>query len=482
MSKNVEVTWSGAKRGDKWSRENDPNFRHSLLTGVVLKLEYFDVEINPPSLLGETKETATVYFKYTYKTENIILSDKQKKEIDTIFAKGNKTKLFEVDQLINKYKGSTYLELVMKTSPVEHISGLDVSAIFQEARENLVTEQGCTKKIKGISTEVYAYCLDIISNNNRDLFISTWAIQKDRKYKSMTGVPFRAAATGEKLMTKVTEAGMTPRKFAEKVKKDYSNFFRELKGQTPLTLKQAIEYSKELDCDPVEILFEDLRTDVWGSVDMYNSNQLGNGEFAVGQIIPQAEKSTIVPRNIYTPNLKAIQIKCEGSYLHNHLAFYKKSDAENTAFNGRLVVAGRDDPEFEEYGYDTESYWFGIYDVQKGGKQLILNVDPFAEKKELCHGPFKFIAPVISTMHPNSLKRDYNYYQMNNKSLEYFKIAERQRNILEDKIKLAEIQVQKMSSDIDKLIQKDLLKKNKSDIKMYMDEIEKLNLDVKKRA
>ena len=39
-------------------------------------------------------------------------------------------------------------------------------------------------------------------------------------------------------MTKVTEAGMTPRKFAEKVKKDYSNFFRELKGQTKLTLKQ----------------------------------------------------------------------------------------------------------------------------------------------------------------------------------------------------------------------------------------------------
>ena len=67
-----------------------------------------------------------------------------------------------------------------------------------------------------------------------------------RKYKSMTGIPFRRAASNEKLMTKVTEAGMTPRKFAGKVKKDYSNFFREIKGNTPLTLKQAMEYSKEL--------------------------------------------------------------------------------------------------------------------------------------------------------------------------------------------------------------------------------------------
>ena len=47
---------------------------------------------------------------------------------------------------------------------------------------------------------------------------------------------------------------MQPRKFAEKIDKDYSVLFRELKGQRQLTLKQAVEYAKELDCDPIEAL------------------------------------------------------------------------------------------------------------------------------------------------------------------------------------------------------------------------------------
>tara|TARA_B100000029_G_scaffold231530_1_gene228939 strand:+ start:2812 stop:4062 length:1251 start_codon:yes stop_codon:yes gene_type:complete len=342
-------------------------------------------------------------------------------------------------------------------------------------------EAKAVKQVSGKSGEVYAYCLETI-NASRDLFISTWNIQKDRCYKSMTGIPFRSASSGEKLMTKVTEAGMTPRKFAEKVKKDYSNFFRELKGQTKLTLKQALEYSKELDCDPVELLFEDLRCMVWGTVDLYNSNPLGNETFDPCQIFPGDVDSVVVPRNIYTPNLKAIKINSEGSHLHNHYAFYRKSDTDNHAFHGRLVVAGTTDDRLADIGYEPTSFWFGIYDVQRGGKQLLLNPDPYAEKKEVVKGPFSFVAPVIATMHPSSLRRDYNYYEMNRKALEYFKLQEAQKRLQEDKLHKYELELKKVKDEMEKYMQKDLEERIKKQQDLYLKQVEELHQDVKKRA
>jgi len=66
--------------------------------------------------------------------KDIILNDEQKREIDKILAKGDKVTLFEIDGLINKYKGATYLEMAIKKCPNEIISTLDISAMFEEAR------------------------------------------------------------------------------------------------------------------------------------------------------------------------------------------------------------------------------------------------------------------------------------------------------------------------------------------------------------
>ena len=38
--------------------------------------------------------------------------------------------------------------------------------------------------------------------------------------------------------------------------KDFSNVYRELKGQRKISLDQAMQYSKVLMCDPVDLLFE----------------------------------------------------------------------------------------------------------------------------------------------------------------------------------------------------------------------------------
>jgi len=465
-SKKVKVTWSrSGKKG--FSEKNTP----TILGEAAYKLEYFDISIEPPGLLTRNsdlykEEAATVRFHYSYNNPQAWRQEQTLENIRTpIDVIGANRDLF----ISTKALKDKEIKSVIKQA-----------ALQSEALKDI--EKTAIKKVEGLSGEVYAYCLDTVGAN-RDLFISTWNKQKDRKYKSFTGIPFRTAASNEKLLTKVTEAGMRPKKFAEKVGKDYGNFFRELKGQTKLTLKQALEYSKELDCDPVELLFEDLRCDVWGSVDLYNPNDLGNNTFSPGQIIPQAEmKSVIIPRNIYTPNLKAIKINSEGSYLHKHFIFYKKSDTESSTHHGRLVVAGKTDSTWSELGIDNESYWFGIYDVQKGGKQKIFNPDPFSEKNEIEIGPFNWIAPVTATMHPSSLIRDYNYYEMLRKAGKYYRLAEQQRELMENKVRQQEMAMKKITEELDKIYYQDLKKDNKVKEDIYLKEFKRLTNEIKKRA
>ena len=121
---------------------------------------------------------------------------------------------------------------------------------------------------------------------------------------------------------------MTPQKFAKKTEKDYTQIFRELRGTRPLGLKQAIEYAKHLDCDPVDLLFDDLHCNVWGNVDLYNVNDIGNDKYHPCEIIPVTNIKTVVPRNIYRPNIMAIKVNSPGSWLHGHTAFYYKTDRE----------------------------------------------------------------------------------------------------------------------------------------------------------
>jgi len=406
-----------------WNSEETKGWkRNNEPLGVVRKLEFFDIEITSKGLLDHYEpgavELATVYIHYSYKR------DESNKELRAV------------------------------------------------------------QRIEGKAQEVYAFCLDKAVNiASRNLFISSWNIQRDRLYKSFTGIPFRPAASGEKLYTKVSEAGMTPRKFAEKVNKDYGNFFRELKGQTKLSFKQAMEYSKALDCDPAELLFEDLRCKIWGTVDVYNSHPLGNENFDPCQIIPSGEdKETVVPRNIYTPNIRAVRINSKGSHFDRQIAFYKKSDRSDSLFDQRLVVVGKNEPSLEDYGYEPYSYWFGIYEVERGGKETLYNPDPFAKKKELVQGPFEFVAPVIATLHPSAIKRDYDYYEMNRKALDYFKIQEQQHRLMKDKINKMTVELEKKKEQSEKLFIQSLNKSIKDQEKKLQEQLKNIQENIKETA
>ena len=104
-----------------------------------------------PEILKKTTNLEK-YSKLPFK--DIELTDKQKKKIDQVFAKGDAITLFEIDELINKYRGSFYLQKKLKNDPAMRKlfdGGLDMDANFEEAR---IKAQGYDAKLtKEILTE-----------------------------------------------------------------------------------------------------------------------------------------------------------------------------------------------------------------------------------------------------------------------------------------------------------------------------------------
>ena len=69
--------------------------------------------------------------------KDIILTRDEIAHIDTVFAKGDTITLFEIDELINKYRGSFYLQEKLKNDPAMKKlfdGGLDMDASFEEVR------------------------------------------------------------------------------------------------------------------------------------------------------------------------------------------------------------------------------------------------------------------------------------------------------------------------------------------------------------
>jgi len=294
------------------------------------------------------------------------------------------------------------------------------------------------EEIYGPQDKVYQHILSYYPQAAK-MFINTWNIAKHRKLRSLTNIrsPFTRASTAQKLSEEFYKAKMDPKAFAEKLKKDKANIYNELKGKRKISVDQAIEYSKEFGCDPVNLLFEDLTTECWGNVDLLKSNTLEEtyypgriraahlenaGSFYYGKYYPAAKKAQMegrkqrgeykypivkVPRDIYAPDIKAIKIDSKGSYLNNYIAYYYFSKNQNKSAHGKLAVVGQDWIN-EDFGIQEVYYWFGIYEEKIGGGANILNPDPIAKNKYIVKDleNITFIAPVVSLVHPSTLVED----------------------------------------------------------------------------
>ena len=329
----------------------------------------------------------------------------------------------------------------------------------ERIKKSILTQGYDTAKraIRGNPNEVYPMCYKNISD--RETFDRKW---HQAKHLFLKRSPFNRASN-DQLFNYVNNFGMTPKRFAEKTGVENSVLFRELKGQRKLSLDKAMNYAKALGCDPVDLLFEKQMCRLWGSVDLFNMNELDQPYWQC-QIMPAptnvpeahleggllSDQLIPVPRDIYRPEIKAILINSLGSHLHNHFAYYYRSDNADQNLENKLVVVGQEIPDLDELGLDTTRYFFGILKIEKG-KQKLINPDPTADKYEVTTGPFTFIAPVVSLVKRGAMKRDRSYFESVEQAEQ---IREAEEKIFNTQMKVQEElqkQLDKLNLDIKKL-------------------------------
>lgn len=258
--------------------------------------------------------------------------------------------------------------------------------------------------ISGLSIDVYRKVLSLDFIKLKDEFIDLWKFEKTEYQNKILKNTFAPADTAEQLSTQLHINNLDTKKFAEKSDKNFANIWKEVRGQRKISIDQALNYSKVLNCDPVDLLFEELKCQVWGAVDLLSPQSLGDYDYVPGQVWNYDNEIVTVPRDIYRPSIKAIKIKSAGSIYNNHIIFYYKgSDIKN--YHGKLVVVGKKFV-FDEFGIDDIRYFFGIYENARG-KINILNPDPFAKNKVVIEDIVDplFISPVAAIIDPILTKK-----------------------------------------------------------------------------
>lgn len=259
------------------------------------------------------------------------------------------------------------------------------------------------RSVTGSPKEVYDYHYER-ANASRDMFLRAWKVAKNRNLDALTVFPYKPAYTNEKLHEEIQKTFYGGAKeFAEKSNKDYSNIHKEIKGKRKISLNQAIEYSKFLNCDPAKLLFEDLQTKVWASVDFLHGRSNANEVvYPAGQLKFLGEdKFTNVPRDIWRPLIRCVTVRSKGSYLDRHnLFYYKSKDKSPPNCHGKLCLIGIN--VFDSVMPDYVSYFVGIYEEGLGGKINIANPDPFAKHKYILKDVenIEVIAPIVAVVNP----------------------------------------------------------------------------------
>ena len=320
----------------------------------------------------------------------------------------NKNIKFEKYNLTKNKDGS-----INKKDWIKSVSELDQVAVAkyigsllygEQAKVMLVYKNGNVREVSGDSKEVMIEVISIINlkkneikkNKFKELFIDRW--NKAKPYS-----PKDFIKEDNLLSDHLKFKGISATQFAENVNQTKQSIYNQLSGERSISRDTAIKYGKSLGVDPVDLLFTKRTTAVWGKVNTLQQVNLDES-YARGRIYPLYEDETvIVPRDIYTQNIRAIKIDARGSMYHNQVAFYYKDNASDLEINNKLCIVG-----VEVEGFFDEIltyYYFGLYENLRGKNNLI-NPDPFAEGEDkyiLKNFNLKFISPVISTMDPKSI-------------------------------------------------------------------------------
>jgi len=217
--------------------------------------------------------------------------------------------------------------------------------------------------------------------------------------------------------SKLSEKGWDKKNLADKMQKlgrderqKQSTTYTHLSGERAVSRDVAIEYSKILDCDPVDLMFPKKTTVVWGKVNTKKGVETYK-PFVPGEIYPYTTQDkdmerVIVPRDIWKKNIKAVKVDARGTIFDQHVAFYYFSNSKDESCMNKLCVVGAIvHPHAIDPDYTETNYYLGLYENNQGTSNLI-NADPFvSEKNKYILKDFEpnFISPVVCIINPQSI-------------------------------------------------------------------------------
>ena len=323
--------------------------------GSILK---FKIERYATSLLGGVK--ADVVITYTNKKEIMIFGDEQ----DVYKECTNRIKLAK-----NKERASKLLE-VFET----HFKGTDIGS-------RATLGKGLNKMIM------------------------------DKYYN-----PFSVGKPENLLNEALMRRDLTVKDLANSMKAEQkeSTTYTHTSGARAISREVALKYSEILKCDPVDLMFNKVTIPVWGKVNLMQPVELEKF-YSPGEIYTYAAnvgdtEITIVPRDLWRSDIKAIKVDAEGTMYHNQVAFYYYKQGNDKNSLNKLCVVGRKvqpNAELDPDYYETE-YYFGVYENIRGRSNLI-NPDPFVEEaNKIILKNFRptFVAPVVSMVNQDALIDD----------------------------------------------------------------------------
>jgi len=236
--------------------------------------------------------------------------------------------------------------------------------------------------------------------------------------------PFSVGMPEKLLNDALKERDMSAKDLAEKMEKDNeqkeSTTYTHTSGARAISREVALKYSEILKCDPVDLMFNKLTIPVWGKVNLMHSVDLEK-TYTAGQIFTYTANAadteiTVVPRDIWRSNIKAIKVDAKGTMYHNQVAFYYFKKGNDDAALNKLCIVGRKiypNPELDPDYFENE-FHFGVYENTRGVSNLV-NPDPYVkEKNKIILEDFTptFVAPIVAMINTDAVVDDTDKVQI----------------------------------------------------------------------
>ena len=281
------------------------------------------------------------------------------------------------------------------------------------AKVTFFYENGNVKELFGPDGDVYNLAKKMILNKKNlrsrdemlESFQAQWTAAKPtqryfygksypRKLRSKTGIMQLLGkverekfdiSSGDLLKTKIAERNLTAEKLAESLDRNKSSVYTHIKGERQLSKEAAIEYSKILGCDPVDLMFDKKTIEVWGTTSFLKRSQ--NGLVA----LTKEPKYVTVPRDYYSPSIRAVQYDNVGSIYSGKTFFYYKDNERKLETENKLCFVG-----VETNPKDFLSFYVGVYETHQG-KHNLVNPEPFARERYILEDfdPY-IVTPIVA--------------------------------------------------------------------------------------